>query len=81
MKLQLICPGHKRILTVIYVKTPQKSCVDCFKKILSARNVFPVFVLVGNVLRFVSNHQLVGILQSGEFGYLNPLNPHLKVQP
>ena len=68
MKLQLICPGLKRILAVIYVKTPQKSCVECFLKVLSVRNAFPVLVLVGNVVRVANNHQHLGILQSGEFG-------------
>ena len=45
MKLQLICPGLKRILAVIYVKTPQKSCVEWVFKVLSVRNAFPVLVL------------------------------------
>ena len=52
-----MCPGLKQILLVIYVKTAQKSCVEYFFKVPSVRNVYPVLVLVGNVVRVVNNHQ------------------------
>ena len=45
------------MLVVIYVGNQQKSCVECFLEVLSARNVFPVLLLVGNVVRVVNNKQ------------------------
>ena len=55
------------ITGVIYVGNPQKSCVEVFSEVLSVRNVFPVLLLVGNVVRVVSNRQHLRILQFGEF--------------
>ena len=44
-------------MVAISVETQQKSCVECLFDVLSVSNVFPVLVLVGNVVRLVSNHQ------------------------
>ena len=44
-------------MVVIYIETLQKSCGECFSEVLSARNVFPGLVLVGNVVRVVNNRQ------------------------
>ena len=44
-------------MVVIYVENLQKSCVECFLEVLSVKNVFPVLVLVGNVVRVVNNRQ------------------------
>ena len=45
------------IMVVIYVENLQKSCVECFLEVLSVKNVFPVLLLVGNVVRVVNNKQ------------------------
>ena len=46
-------------MVAISVENQQKSCVECLFEVLSVRNVFPVLVLVGNLVRLVSNESTI----------------------
>ena len=53
-------------MVAISVETQQKSCAECLFDVLSVSNVFPVFVLVGDVLRLTGNGFMVAEIQNAD---------------